>query len=521
MPYNVVMFSGINAGAYTAKTSKMYYYRPAGMYRIASHLRQNGISVKTVDYFSQMSSKQFQQAVDKYVSNDTKLIGISATVLLDRKNNCFFGVSDEEFKQRIDYIKSKNPSIKVIVGGGQITATSASLLKKFKNEIDFLSRGQGENTVLAIYNHVAHGTSLTTSSIDPLKEITDSVYSFDDFNNCRIDWNQDDTVLPNECLPIEIARGCIFKCKYCGYSLTGKKFNDWTKTEETIRTELLSNFKRYGIQHYQFVDDLINDSPEKIDLLEKVIKSLPFKIYFSGYIRLDLLWKHPKMIQQLKDIGLISCFMGIETINDASGKAVGKGLGKKRIIETLELCHNIWQGEVHIEAHFILGLPKDTDQTGIQTFEWAKQVHEQGHMHKVVFKPLIINPYSGESAIDKDPEKFGYKIAVRDLKEYDVGSSRYFGDVDITWTLENYNSEQAEKESIEYNNYFLARTQIPITNTFNAPHILSLVRSKISEEDMVKIMTNKQKMTPEQLVAVEESMDFFAQQRIQKYFDSL
>lgn len=514
MPHDVVMFSGVNHGA------ELYNCRPGGMHRIATHLRQQGISVKTINYFSQMTSDQFDRAVEIYVTEDTKMIGISATVLSDQTNNYFFGVNDSEFRRRIALIKNKNPSIKVVLGGGQVTDVAVRMLKKFSKEIDYVSRGQGENVALAIYRHITSGAPLVTTAISPVKVVTDSTYSFDDFNLCRMVWHQDDNVYDKECLPIEIARGCIFKCKFCSYQLIGKKFNDWTKTEQTIRAELLENFENYGTQHYQFLDDLINDSPEKIDLLHRIIASLPFKIYFSGYLRLDLLWKYPDMIQKLKDMGLVSCFFGIETINDASGKVVGKGLGRHRIEQALEWCHDVWQGDVHIEAYVILGLPKDTIDTGPESFAWAQDLHNRGWLHQIYFKPLVIRPDINGSEIDRDPEKFGYVMSNNHAVESDTTQKRYLG-IDPAWTLGNYTYYQAVEQASQYNNYFFSRYQVPSANTFNVPHLLSLMQDSLSETDMLRIITGKKQLSPNLKQALEGKLQIQARRKTNQYFQIL
>jgi radical SAM superfamily enzyme YgiQ (UPF0313 family) len=68
---------------------------------------------------------------------------------------------------------------------------------------------------------------------------------------------------------------------------------------------------------------------EKLELINEVIKELPFKPIFSwAYARVDLIGQHPKQAQLLKDIGIKELYYGLETWNDITAKAIRKG-GKK------------------------------------------------------------------------------------------------------------------------------------------------------------------------------------------------
>jgi radical SAM superfamily enzyme YgiQ (UPF0313 family) len=461
--------------------------RPLAIYRLASHLRDNDITVKTANKFLHMTMDQFKRCIDLYVSDATVLVGISATVMFDYPKGWFFGISDEEMLERIAYIKSRNPAVKVVVGGAQADIMDNEFLQTFKT-IDYVCQGQGENILLAIYRHLKWGEKLRSSGLESPKIITENFYKYEDFCSSKNTFTEDDDIVPREALPLEIARGCIFKCKFCAYDLTQKKFMDYTKTFDNLRAEFINNYENFQTQHYYTSDDLINDSVEKVDMLLAVTESLPFKIYLGGYIRLDLVRRYPDMIEKLKRIGLVGGFVGIETINDKSGRAVGKGLGRQRIEEALQQCKDVWQGEVYIQAGFILGLPHDTVETGPELYEWGKAAIDNSLIHKLNIQPLKINPNLGKSDINEHPETYGYQIELEGAKtifahQALVKKPKGIHDT-AEWKTETYNSKQAVTDAARYNTELTQRQVIPeyAISPFGLPMILALLPKDLAEQ---------------------------------------
>jgi hypothetical protein len=175
------------------------------------------------------------------------------------------------------------------------------------------------------------------------------------------------------------------------------------------------------------------------------------------------------MIDKLKDIGLVGAFMGIETINDPSGKAVGKGLGKKRINETLDLLYLKWNNTVHITAGFILGLPKDDKTTATDLIEWCRDKLKTKRLHCVHASPLNLHPELNKADIDKNPEKYGYTIL-----DSPVDNVRHrYTMAPSNWSTEHYDFVSA---STDMERFYaeLSSLYLPTINTFNITNIRSL-----------------------------------------------
>lgn len=398
--YQVVLFSDIHR-TLNGKTMAPY--------RLANHLRSNGYTVKVVHGFSKITDEQFFEYCDRFVSDETLLVGLSATVLADLVNGQFFGIPEEDAKNRMLKFKSLYPKTKLCIGGAQVTGATNEYLRTF-NYFDYAVKGQGENSLMALMDHLSKGTKLITSTITNPKVITEKTYPFEDFNKTLNFFTEDDAIQYGEGIPLELARGCIFMCKFCGYDLIGKKLGDFVKPADSIRAELLANYERWGITDYYISDETINDSVEKVDMLLESVQGLPFKPKFGGFMRLDLIWRFPEMAQKLLDWGMENCSFGIETINDKSGRSVGKGLGVKRIEQALENLHNVWGDKVYVNASFILGLPHDSHETALETDIWLEKMFERKWLHNVFVKPLYIMPDAGSSVIDQHYTDSGYRL---------------------------------------------------------------------------------------------------------------
>lgn len=468
--YNLILFSDI--------------YRPLhgkgmGVYRLANHIRNQGYTVKVIHGFVKITDDDFFNLCKTYISAETLLIGLGATVLADLEKNKFFGIESSVAENRFRKIKELYPHVKLCLGGAQVTGANDSYLSNF-DYFDYAVKGQGEIALTELLNHIKNNTKLNYSTITKPKIITDKSYPFDNFNESFNSFTEDDAIQQKEGLPIEIARGCIFKCKFCGYDLIGKKMGDYTKQSQLIKKELLENYKKWGTIDYYIADETINDSPEKIDMLLDAFSGLPFKPSFGGFLRLDLIWKFPEMAKKLLDMGLESCSFGIETVNDSSGKVIGKGLGKNRIEETLSFLRTAWGDKVFVNASFILGLKYDNHETALELDNWLEEQFSKQNLHMVFVKPLYIMPNTGISYLDKNYSEQGYRKITE--KNFQISTDRTRSVVQedcLIWETDQYNFIQATYDADQihkkYNDKKLCKGKI-------AKHNMAFIKSLLPEE---------------------------------------
>lgn len=360
--------------------STVSHHRSLGAYRTATELRKHGFTVQVieyVDYLTVFDVTALWDLLEKFLEPNTLWVGVSSTfqwnlrqvratnninpmTLLGLPRSTLDISSLEETCLRA-LIKVVSPQCTLVCGGArayqrpspefydvymlgysEVHAVDYSKWRTSQSSGFQFKREGAHESMIVDYAPKAEGFDFTTSSTD---------------------WSQE-LLAEGESLPIEIGRGCIFKCKFCSYPMTGKKKLDYIKDTQVLRSELTRNYELHGTTNYLFVDDTYNDSLEKLRRLEEEVWSkLDFKIKYTAYLRLDLLAAFPEEIDLLKRSGLVGCFFGIESLNPRASRLVGKGIEKARAFETLQKCRDIWGHQVQIAAGVILGLPYDTEET--------------------------------------------------------------------------------------------------------------------------------------------------------------
>ena len=362
--------------------------RAAGAYRIASEFRQRGQEVKVIDCFNSYTLEQLKTIIKNYMTTETEWIGFSTTFLLDRENNSLWDKESKKVRQRSEVSERKDEQ----------TSTALSQIDEW--DLFNYIRGLGLKIVLGGFRMNPNLKN------DPDIEIyhgpcEDKFFQDFDFTKSQILYNEGDHILEGEDLPIEVARGCIFKCKFCFYYLNGKKLWDFVKPPELLREEMVRNYTNFGTTGYMFSDDTYNDSPEKIETLLKMYKTLPFDLRFSTYARLDLMIAHQHTQEMLIESGLKSVFFGIETFHPEAGKFIGKGMDPEKVKRGLLEFREKYP-DVLVYVSMIGGLPGETLDDMQQSFEFLTK---EAKVHNVAWSPLFINSGSDMSL---NAEKYGY-----------------------------------------------------------------------------------------------------------------
>lgn len=319
--------------------------RGAGVHRIKTEVRSAGYSCQVIDLFYYFTEEEIIAVCNKFINDDTLVVGFSTTFWYNlKKSNHRLKL----FKLVYNYVRNLK-KIKIVFGGTVAEGFSRAI------HADKTFNGFSEELFIN-YLHELSGNLKTLSF---------------DFNKSQIVYDSNDCMDFEESPVIEISRGCIFKCSFCSYPLNGKKKFDYIKEESVLKDELIRNYENYGITTYTLSDDTFNDSTFKMDYLHKLFTSLPFKIKFVSYLRLDLINAHREQILQLKEMGLIGAFFGVETLNYESSKIIGKGIYPEKSKELLyDLKNSYWKNDVNITIGLISGLPKETAKSHQETLDW-------------------------------------------------------------------------------------------------------------------------------------------------------
>jgi radical SAM superfamily enzyme YgiQ (UPF0313 family) len=309
--------------------------------------------------------------------------------------------------QILEEIKSNFPWVKIVIGGVFVrNFLRSKIYKKLSFKLDAIFDGEGENSFLEYCDFVFQKSSKhpAFNLQDDQKVIFPSKQY--DIQNCRMRYHERDFIVPDEALPIEFSRGCIFQCKFCQYPNLGKDKDDFNRHVANIKDTIVYNYENFGTTDYYVADDTFNSHRERTIKLHKELTSLPFKINFVGWTRLDLLDIWPEQQEILPEMGLMSCHFGIESLDPYSCKIIGKGWGAKNHKIWIPKIVEKWKDKVSIRCSLIAGLGNETEKDWEATNKWFAD----SGVHFWFFNILDLQPDLQLSLFEKEPEKYGYKF---------------------------------------------------------------------------------------------------------------
>jgi hypothetical protein len=137
----------------------------------------------------------------------------------------------------------------------------------------------------------------------------------------------------------------------------------------------MENYNKWGVTNYVIADDTLNDRETKLEMLVRVVESLPFKPNFSAFIRIDLVISKPQQMEMLSRARVWAHFYGVETFHPAAGKAVGKGMSPDRIKQGLMDMRKHMMDTLGLyrgTLGMIAGLPHETPDSWQTSEDWLR-----------------------------------------------------------------------------------------------------------------------------------------------------
>lgn len=400
-PVDVVILAG-TSGSYLERN--LMAQRTRGAAKIAHTIRNLGYSVKVIERSQLLSSDQLIKICAPLISAST-IIGIGTSMMIGPANHKDTGSLEqkksmlnfqtiflEKLKKVVDHFRSKYNN-RVLIGG----ADADSFKEYFSADITI--NGYAENLIGPILNTWLNNGLSKKITIDWT------------IQNCNFKWHETDEILPGETLPLETARGCIFNCKFCGWEMIGKKKGTYERDLNLIREEIIDNYNKYKTIHYVLMDDTFNDNDARVNQWCDMVESLPFKIYYSCYLRLDLCHRYQKTTRRLYETGLIGAAFGIETIHPIASKAIGKAFNGQKATEFLPyLWNTIFEKKVLIHATMIVGLPGES----LEECKKLSKFFAQNKYINVYYAGLCLNNQKDkhkprlDSEFSKNADQYGY-----------------------------------------------------------------------------------------------------------------
>lgn len=406
------------------------YTRYVGPYVVANHLESAGYDTVVVDWFTWHPDPI--GLIREFLTSDTVAVGISTTMLASQaapdQTSITRNVRYDNYYNAHLWFNTRNgarewlallrsemdrvcPDAVIILGGAkgsEFAKYREDILETTYEHIDVVMTGTADFGIVHLIEDIRAGRTPFGKTRGGIRFVDAGI---GENKQCpKLDWQHKWALQPNEGIPIEIARGCLYNCKFCHFE---KRFSN-VKPVQHLKDELTRNYELFGIQTYHFTDDCFNDRRDKVESVCSAISSLPFKIEWVSYARADLAIKFPDTLAAMVESGCRGVFYGIETFNHKAGRAAGKGVPPDKVKQFLLDTRARYLNDLIVDCSFIVGLPYETEQTQLDTFAWMDQ-HRPCDIS--VFGALNLHVYSDEmdgtvmdyADYSRNPAKYGFE----------------------------------------------------------------------------------------------------------------
>ena len=260
---------------------------------------------------------------------------------------------DDEVKT-IRSIVDDNPKAKVLVVGQVAFAMSESISAAFEGSNVVVIKGEPEQLLYRWDEVLASNEGIidvgVVADLDRLPMPDWSLFRFADFRIMYDFWRFPTTL-------IQQSRGCTFKCNYCPYIMIESKTR--FRSPELVAAEMQHGIDRYGFESFKFRDPLFGLNRKKALELAEKIGGLSKRVQFSIETRVDIM--KIETLKALKDVGLTSITIGIETPDEATLKRYDRvAIKDDKQRDFITQCR---QMGIRTVAGFMVGFPDDTQQS--------------------------------------------------------------------------------------------------------------------------------------------------------------
>ena len=178
-------------------------------------------------------------------------------------------------------------------------------------------------------------------------------------------------------MPINTARGCVFKCTFCHYVFWHDPYRH--RSSESIIEEIKFHNKKYGANYFNFWDEL---SFHKLGPTEKFLDAMiaeDLGVYWTAAIRSDLFGRPEtpreeklRVAEKFIKAGNFAVGYSLESGNDEILKAMNKRVEAQYFANQSKLLKEVG---VTQNTSLVVGYPQETPETIKETMDMCRNLH--------------------------------------------------------------------------------------------------------------------------------------------------
>ncbi|MDI9623621.1 MAG: radical SAM protein [Methanothermobacter sp.] len=369
----------------------------------------------------------------------------------------------------VETAKKVNPDIITVVGGQHFTATAQETLKSYP-EIDFIIRGEGEETLNELIQNIEKNM--------PISKVRGLSFKYNDkiiHNPPRpLIQNLDELPFPGyhfvadhmkkyhfkmmagnaRYALIEASRGCDHQCTFCSQ---WKHWQRWrAKSPQRIADEIEHLYNEYGITFLWFTDDNLGSGARIERLCDELIKRGLDDLMWFVQARSDDIIKNKRILPKMRKAGNYWIMAGLERHDNPTLKGFNKNIRTSDAKVSMDLLK---ENDIFAQATFIIGERRDSHKSIEKLREFANMVDPD----LAIF--MILTPFPGTKLYDI--AKANKWIEDKNWANYDM--------IHAVMPTENLSREEVQEELYECYRSFYGNIKRRLKGLFS----LNILKGKV------------------------------------------
>jgi anaerobic magnesium-protoporphyrin IX monomethyl ester cyclase len=348
---------------------------PLGLAYLAAAVERDGHKVRIIDAFAQgLTWNDFAAEVKKEKADLIGLGGMTPTI-----------------DTAVRAIRVCRPHTRTLVmGGPHLSAWGQSFFQECP-ELDFGIVGEGEGSFRLLVNRLEGGKGpgdipglIGAEKANPpgefIKDLDDLPFPARHLlPNQRYHY----ALWPGKKITTLItSRGCTYQCIFCDKSIFGSKWR--ARSSQNVLEEMEQIVKEFKIRSMILYDDLFTLDKHRVQEICQGILARGLRFEWKCEGRVDRV--DEEMLREMKRAGCSLIAYGVESGNQNGLDYLRKGITLSQVRRAFELTHQVG---IRPMAYFILGIPEETFEQGLQTIRWAKELKPDYAQFS------ILSPYRG------------------------------------------------------------------------------------------------------------------------------
>jgi radical SAM superfamily enzyme YgiQ (UPF0313 family) len=264
------------------------------------------------------------------------------------------------------------------MGGPYASLMYEQILNHYNDIVDYVVRGEGENTFVQLVNAIENGTiypdirgvSFFKDGKVHLTPISPRIQNIEQIP--FPDYSYHATLSPDKKLPtlgLVSSRGCPYSCKFCGsHAFWGTNMKYISPKHVVDQLEYFQD--RYGTETFKFHDDTFTVPGKRAISIFKEISERGIKASF--YIHTMIEKVDREFLEVYKNAGGKSIYYGLETGSKRIREKMGKSFVEfDSFLETVKIMKelNLFTG-----VFILLGYPEETIEDIYDTYKLLKEI---------------------------------------------------------------------------------------------------------------------------------------------------